>query len=250
VKEVKRYQEEAISKLLRRTKDYIEENGNETIVFQAPTGSGKTFMITKYMEQLISEVKDELCFVWISVGKGELHKQSYKSVKENIKSDIEVSLMEEEFFGFRREINQNEIVFLNWEKIRTRDRNTGDWKNIYMRDIEKNNFIEVLENTRAVDRKIILIIDESHASATSDRAIEIRDEIIKADLTIEMSATPIIQNSDSKVMVDSVRVIEEGMIKKEILINDGIDLIEDNELNSQELIMKLAIDKMKELKGL
>lgn len=250
MKELKIYQNAAVSKLIKRTKDYLEEKGSETIVFQAPTGSGKTFMMAKYIEQIVSEVENDLCFVWISVGKGELHKQSCKSVKNNISSSIEVSLMEEEFFGHRKEINQNEIVFLNWEKIRTREKNTGNWKNIYMKDTEKNNFIEVLENTRNIGRKIVLIIDESHASATSDRAIEIRDEIIKADLTIEMSATPIIREPDTKVTVDSNDVIAEGMIKKEIIINDGIEFIEDNELNSQELIMKLALEKLKETKKL
>jgi type III restriction enzyme len=38
-----------------------------------------------------------------------------------------------------------------------------------------------------------LIIDESHASSSSERALELRDEIVNPDLTIEMSATPILK---------------------------------------------------------
>ena len=82
-KQLKRYQEKAVDKLLSRTKELFGENlDKRTIVFQAPTGSGKTFMMSQYIEQLIDELKDEdLCFLWLSPGKGSLHKQSYKSLK-------------------------------------------------------------------------------------------------------------------------------------------------------------------------
>ena len=89
----------------------------------------------------------------------------------------------------------------------------------------------ILNNTHE-SRKIILIIDESHSNATTKRAMEIRDEIISPDLTIEMSATPVFtaENINSRIVVDSTDVINEGMIKKEIIINDKIaDLIEHEE---------------------
>ena len=40
-----------------------------------------------------------------------------------------------------------------------------------------------------------MIIDESHVSAKAERAIELR-EIIGADLTIEMSATPVLKEGE------------------------------------------------------
>ncbi len=248
MKKLKKYQEVAIDKLISRTKDFFREDGNETIVFQAPTGSGKTFMATQYINNIINELEDDICFLWVSIGKGELHKQSMKSVKREVIDSIECSVLEDDFFGSRDKISQNEIVFVNWEKIRAKDRNTGEWKNTAMQDKDQNNFIEVLENTRSIGRKIILIIDECHASANSDRAREIRDEIVKPELTIEMSATPVLSGeSDSKVTVDSNDVIEEGMIKKEVLINPDIESISDNEMDSQQLIIKCAIQKRKEL---
>jgi type III restriction enzyme len=246
MKELKKYQEVALDKLINRTKEFFKEDGNETIVFQAPTGSGKTFIATQYINNIIKELTDDICFLWVSIGKGELHKQSYKSVKKDVSDEIKCSILEEEFFGSRDKIYQNEIVFLNWEKVRTKNKDTGDWKNVAMQDKDQTNFIEVLQNTRNCGRKIILIIDESHASANSDRAMEIRDEIVKPEITIEMSATPILVG-DSKITVDSTDVIEEGMIKKEILINPDIDKIEDDELNSQELIIKCAMEKREKL---
>lgn len=248
MKELKKYQEIAVDKLISRTKAFFQEEGNETIVFQAPTGSGKTFMATQFINNIVFELNDDICFLWVSIGKGELHKQSMKSVKREIIDSIECSVLEDDFFGSRDKINQNEVVFVNWEKIRAKDKSTGEWKNTAMQDKDQNNFIEVLENTRNIGRKIILIIDECHASANSDRAREIRDEIVKPELTIEMSATPVLSGeSDSKITVDSNDVIEEGMIKKEVLINPDIESVSDNELDSQQLILKLAIKKRTEL---
>ena len=109
MKQLMTYQEKAVDKLIRRSRDLLMESGREKIVFQAPTGAGKTFMATKYMEELVKEVTDDLCFLWISIGKGELHKQSMKAVKREISSEMECSLLEEEFLGARDEIQQNEV---------------------------------------------------------------------------------------------------------------------------------------------
>ncbi|MDD4376342.1 MAG: DEAD/DEAH box helicase family protein [Clostridia bacterium] len=248
MKVLKTYQSEVVDKLISRVGNFLKERGNETLVFQAPTGSGKTFIMTKFIEELTKEYDEDLCFVWVSIGKGELHKQSLKAVKRECGVSIECSLLEDEFFGSRECINRNEIVFVNWEKIRTKNKATGDWKNVAMQDKETINFIEVLENTRNLQRKIILIIDESHSGAKTDRALEIRDEIVKPEITIEMSATPVlIGNSDSKIVVSPTDVINEEMIKKQVLINPNIDAIADSELDSQQLIMECAIERRESL---
>lgn len=248
MKQLKNYQTEAITKLLDRCKSFLNESGNETIVFQAPTGSGKTFMATKFINELVHETNDDLCFLWVSIGKGELHKQSYKSVKRELDGSLECSLLENDFFGSRNLINQNEIVFVNWEKLRAKDKATGNWKNTAMKDSDTITFIEVLGNTRNILRKIILIIDESHSGSKTERALEIRDEIVKPEITIEMSATPVLTTeSQAKITVNPTDVINEEMIKKQVLINPGIDNIANDELDSQELIMECAIQKREEL---
>lgn len=249
MKKLKTYQEEAIVQLLTYSSMYFNLSGNETIVLQAPTGSGKTFMMSRYMLELSQSTDKDICFLWVSIGKGDLHKQSMKSVKREIGDALTCTLMENEYFGSKKNISQNEIVFINWEKIRNKDRETGDFKNILMKDKETVNFIEVLKNTRECGRKIILIIDESHAGSTTDRAKEIRDEIIMPELTIEMSATPVLLGDmQAKVTVDPTKVIEEGMIKKEILINPNIDKIADDEMDSETLILENAYLKREELK--
>lgn len=251
-KQLKRYQEKAVDKLLSRTKELFCENlDKRTIVFQAPTGSGKTFMMSQYIEQLIGELKDEeLCFLWLSPGKGSLHKQSYKSLKNEFEGFPDVYLLEEEFFGSRRTIDKSEIVVANWEKLSNKDNKTGEWKNILMKDKETINFRELTQNTKESNVKIILIIDESHSRYNAKRAFELRESIIKPDLTIEMSATPILKEGEynEKITVQSNDVIQEGMIKKEIIINQNIDKIGDDEITSQELIMQAAYNKRLQLK--
>lgn len=248
---LKRYQEDAVDELIVKSNIVFNKNlEKRTIVFQAPTGSGKTFMMSNYIERIIEERENEdLCFLWVSIGKGELHIQSYESIKKYFNGYPSCYLLESEFFGSRENILKNEVVIVNWEKLRTKDKKTGEWKNILMKDKETTNVRELIYNTQVNKTKIIMIIDESHSNSSSDRAIELRDEIINPDLTIEMSATPsLIQGQfDEKVVVQANDVIEEGMIKKEIIINENLDIIVEEEETSQEFIMKAAYKKRIEL---
>ncbi|MCC6323510.1 DEAD/DEAH box helicase family protein [Candidatus Nomurabacteria bacterium] len=251
---LKQYQENAVEELITKSKWLLAKSTEKrTIVFQAPTGSGKTFMMSQYIAELIEELKDkDLCFIWLSPGKGGLHEQSFKSIKKEFVGFPVAYLLEEEFFGSRRGIEKNEVVVGNWEKLSNKDGKTGEWKSKLMKDKETVNFRELIENTRKSGLKIILIIDESHSRDKADRAFELRDQIIKADLTIEMSATPILHEGEynEKVEVQPNDVIEQGMIKKEILINEDIDKIDDDEKTSQELVMEIAYHKRLKLRKL
>lgn len=252
IKELKRYQENAVNELILKSKLLFTKNIDpRTIVFKAPTGSGKTFIMSQYIAQLIEELnEEELCFLWLSPGKGNLHEQSYKAIKKEFAGFPVVYLLEEEFVGSRRNIEQNEVVVGNWEKLSNKDGKTNEWKSKLMKDKETVNFRELIENTRNNKTKIILIIDESHSRDKAERAFELRNEIIKPDLTIEMSATPYLHEGqyNEKVEVQANDVIEEGMIKKEIIINENIDQITDDEMTSQELVMEMAYQKRLELK--
>jgi type III restriction enzyme len=247
IKKLRPYQEDAIEELILKTKLLLKRD-NRTIVFQSPTGSGKTFMTSQYIEQLMKKLPEEdICFLWVSIGKGGLHVQSQESLKSEFQGFPECNLLEEEFFGSRKTIDQNEVVVVNWEKLRTKD-GDGEWKNILMKDKETINFRELAKNTREEKRKIIMIIDESHAGRDTHRSVELIDDIISPDIIIEMSATPVNRENAEKVIVDPTKVIEQGMIKKEIIINSEIDELNEDELNSQELIMKTAFNKRLELK--
>ncbi|MDD5490000.1 MAG: DEAD/DEAH box helicase family protein [Candidatus Moranbacteria bacterium] len=255
---LKNYQEKAVGELIASFKALLTKDEQKKVcVFQAPTGSGKTLMTAKFIEELVRELPEtDLCFVWVSIGKGDLHLQSKHSLERIFGGAPRVSLVEEEFTGGRERIVRNEVVVVNWEKLRSKDRATGDWKNVLMKDGEKLNFRDVLAKTRE-QRKVILIIDESHIGATAERTNELRDEI-NADVILEMSATPKIKpdprdlarGTAGYVFVEPKDVIDEGMIKKELIINEKIDEITDNEADSQEIVLEVAYKKRLELKKL
>lgn len=255
---LKPYQQKAVDQLTQSIEGLLNKQADKLItVFQAPTGSGKTLMTAKVIEELTtSENKHDICFLWITIGKGELHIQSKEALEKIFKGFPRVTLIEEEYMGTKDQINSNEVVVVNWEKLRSKDRSSGEWKNTLMKNGEKRNFLEVLQNTRK-HRKIILIIDESHIGATSERTNELRDEI-EASVILEMSATPrlkpdlseIAKGNAGFVFVDPSDVISEGMIKKELIINKDIDKIADSDTESQDVILEAAFQKREELKKL
>ena len=123
-----------------------------------------------------------------------------------------------------------------------------------MKNGEKVNFRDVLEKTRE-QRKLILIIDESHVGATAERTNELRSEIA-ADIVLEVSATPRLIPSSAElalgtaayIVVSPKDVIGEGMIKKELVINEGIAKIAADESDSQNAVLEAAYKKRLALK--
>jgi len=244
---LKDYQREVVDDLKKYFNFHYFQKG-KMISFKAPTGSGKTFMISAFIEEIINENEDkDFSFVWASIGKGELQVQSYEAVSKYLVGYPKCSLLDSEFFGSRSYIKKYEVVFVNWEKLVSKDSTTGDWKNSIMKDQEGASFIDVIEETKRRGTKIILIIDESHIGKSQEsRILELKDTIIVPNLTIEMSATPL---TKPDIEVKSSKVIDEGMIKESIIVNEGIDdsLVVDDDINSEELILEYGFNKRLEI---
>lgn len=255
-KELKLFQRSAVNNLVDKCSELLDVESRQSIcVFCSPTGSGKTFMTAKMIEALIRRREDDLCFVWVTIGKGELHLQSYYALKRIFEGSPKVSLLENEFFGSKSEIETNEIVVVNWNKLYNKDSKSGEWKNTLMKDSEQINFREVLANTRP-NRRIILIVDESHIGATAERTSELKSEI-DADVILEISATPKFKPSPSEmasgkagwIEVPASEVIEEGLIKKEIIINESLDDFSEAEADSQQIVLETAYKKRLKLQN-
>jgi type III restriction enzyme len=254
---LKAYQSKAVDELVTRSMAIL--NGPETaradertVVLKAPTGSGKTFIMSRYIQKLIERVnirrKRDICFLWMSIGKGELHRQSYHSLKRFFGPLPFTFLLEEALNGGRRAIRADEVIVANWEKLRAKDKETGEWKNVLMKDRETLNFPELIHRTKQ-QSDIVLIIDESHAGASSDRAVELR-EMIGASVVVEVSATPTLiegKHDSRLVEVSASDVIDEGMIKKEIIVNENIHQLGEDDLDSQQLVLEAAYRKREEL---
>ena len=230
-----RYQREAIEELVDTSTKYISDDESKLIIFQAPTGSGKTIMLAGALPRIVKNLqnKQSLSFVWISVNY--LHEQSKEKLEKYFEDErllecININEIQNNV------IDENQIVFVNWESLNKQG-------NVFMVDNEKDwNLSKVVQNTKDDDREVVLIIDESHRTAKTSKSKDIID-IIDPKLTIEVSATPKegITN-DHRVSVKIAHVIEEGMIKEEIQINSGLSNVETN-----EDIIKAALKKRKDL---
>ena len=254
-----KFQDKALSELQEYSSILIKSNKkNKYILFEAITGSGKTIIMTSYVQRMFQEY-DNLAFIWISIGNGNLHIQNAKKIDRYTSSDINVIYFgteDEDEKTSKKEItmdrlNPKDILVLNWESINRTDK--GKFTNILMRDGEKRNLFELLDSTRNSGTKTILIIDESHHTAQSDISREIINRF-KPEFIIEVTATPknrIPSQKDSKdkrafyIKVDEDDVIKEGVIKKRILANKGFK--QSNYKSIIENIVDLAFEKHSEL---
>jgi type III restriction enzyme len=242
--EFKNYQEKAIVKLKQEINELLEVEGNKICIFKSPTGSGKTLMMAETLKRLVDSRIDgrKFSFIWIAVNK--LHDQSRNSLKkyyDQFGVGIKCSYFED---LNERKIGDNEILFLNWASINKKG-------NIYVRENEKdNNLSNIITRTKDEGREIILIIDESHRNAETDKSKELIEDI-NPKITIEVSATPQLKGIFHGVEVDLKNVKDEGMIKKEIIINPGFeDYKLDKKLKDKtadEIVVEAGLKKRLEL---
>ncbi len=244
------YQDKAVRELCEKTNRLIELEGSKTIVFKAPTGSGKTVMMAEYLKKLVEHREDSRSFAFLWAAPRHLHIQSQEKLEKHYSDSKSLRCLSFEDL-IDRQIGDKEILFLNWESINKKD-------NIYIRENEQDmNLSVILQNTRDAGRTIVLVIDESHFASKTETSRELI-AMFEPKVTIEVSATPNMQGDES-VTVYREDVIKEEMIKKQIVINPGFR----NEITKQtsdtlfiksmgeestdEFVLRLAIEKREEL---
>jgi len=240
--ELKDYQIWAVENLKVNVENALRSSENGNIIFQAPTGSGKTVMVSELLKELVKDRKDDkkFSFIWISVRM--LHEQSKEKLEKYYEDD---RLLQCSYFEDLedRKIGENEILFINWHSINKKD------INIYVRENEQNNNLNsIIENTKEEGREIILIVDESHHTAHTEKSEELI-EIISPKVTIEVSATPQLkENIGGWTKVDLSDVKAEEMIKSEIAVNPEFLDIKVSSKTSDEIVIEQALKKREELK--
>ncbi|MBI5407773.1 MAG: DEAD/DEAH box helicase family protein [Nitrospirae bacterium] len=206
------YQDKAVERLKLVANSLLELQGNKTIVFEAPTGSGKTVMMAEFIKDFVENREDDKQFAFIWAAPRQLHNQSKKKLENYFFDSKAIRCSSFEDLS-DKQIGENEILFLNWESINKAD-------NIYIRDNESDfNLSNIIQNTVDQGRIIIMVIDESHFAAKTETSMELI-QMLQPKIAIEVSATPHITGAE-KVTVYREKVIEEGMIKKRIAINPG-----------------------------
>jgi len=229
------YQLKYIKKVADTATESLEDKFQEgsTIVFQAPTGSGKTYMISQALTQIVKRSKKSFALIWISVNS--LHEQSRQNLSRYFDDEKLLECISIEEIA-NNTIEGNEIVFFNWDSLIKEN-------NVFRMDNERDwNLESIVANTKEEGREIILIIDESHRTA---RAIKAQDviKVIAPILTIEVTATPK-EIRGTTIKIPITEVIAEGMIKMEVRINP-----ESHHIKENKELLEVALKKRKQLKN-
>ena len=204
-----------------------------------PQEAVKTVMVSEMLKELVKENSARYSFIWVSVRM--LHEQSKEKLEKYYEDD---GLIQCSYFDDLedRQIGENEILFINWHSINKKG------INVYVKENEQdNNLNAIIRNTKEEDRQIILIIDESHHTASSEKSKELIGTI-GPKVTVEVSATPHLKENVSEIeKVPVSRVKAEEMIKSEIAVNPEFLNIKTGSKSPDELIIERALKKRQEL---
>ena len=208
---------------------------HEEVVLYAPTGSGKTVIACKFIDDYLDENPDTV-FLWLFPGAGGLEKQSQDSF-----SDVTEGIPFGDVYSFINDYDpKGKVFFINWDKI---NRNS----NIVLKDGERRNLMaKVLEcHNSGID--IFMIIDEEHKYR--DTANEYVANIQPVHV-LRISATPVTQGNHTEIIKDD-EVIASGLITSGISINDGVSnaIENNNNLDDDLLLLNLADQKRKEIQA-
>ena len=185
------------------------EQPNRDIVLKSCTGSGKTIILTHFMDEYFKS-NHKTVFIWLTPGKGNLEEQSKEKMDRYVHGSQTKLLSDIMTAGFE----ENDACFINWEKLTKKGNNA-------LKDSERINFVEHIRN--ALDNGLCfkIIVDESHQNDTI-KADDIID-LFHSDKIIRCSATP--KNYKNAILIDIPEedVIAEGLIKKLLIINENFE---------------------------
>lgn len=253
------FQEKAIDSLLWWVKRLWRNEGQQqNLTFKAPTGSGKTYMTGRLICELAHQPdwQQDVAFVWITFS-DDLAMQSRDKFRDYFAPNIPGRLLTISDFDLGR-LEKNDVMFLNWQKLVSRKaENRVNRRPDDERMLKEQGYYyeDVVEQTHADGREIILVIDESHKNVTT---ASMRDVIQPMDpkLIIRVSATPEREPSatdvnhfrEGYVEINRQEVVDAGMIKAEVVCQTEEDLRKQSGQDLDESLVKMAMEKRAELK--
>ena len=232
------YQQRAVSDVVRHMTDMLTLDGlRHTLVFKAPTGSGKTVMTTMALEQIVKATRGkegEPALIWIAPNS--LHEQSYFKMKNYFGETRELRpVMYDEVDHSEGVLRAGEVLFANWESI-NKD------KNRMVRDTEQGvSLFEICRRTREAGHPIIVVIDEEHEfwSSTADKSRQVLDKI-EPKVELRVSATPK-THGEQQVNIARELVVREEMIKERIVLNPDVRQGQSDERTLTQHLLELSL---------
>lgn len=237
------FQEEALSELknkINKAKYFIDGEDSQVISFSAPTGSGKTIVMTALFEDILMgsddfEADPEAIIVWLS-DMPELNEQTRLKIES--KSDkIKVRQLTNIDQNFdRKALEAGNIYFLNTQKL--------GGENILTQKSDDRQYTiwETISNTAtAFPKNFYLVIDEAHRGMHTNRRSELaaqsimqkfiigseKDGLVQIPLIIGLTATPqrfqnLLADTNStvhKVIVKPEAVRDSGLLKDRVILH-------------------------------
>lgn len=247
------YQQKAVKSLVDNVKSSLSWVGSRhSVVFKAPTGSGKTIMAAEMLSRLSDELREdpsspcfEAAYIWIAPNK--LHEQSYLKFRDFFRESLRLTPVVYDSIDHSPDgyIKPGEIFFVNWESI-NRD------NALMIRDTEASaSLYDITRRTQEEhNTPIIAIIDEEHLF--SGRAAKQSTRVltgINPKVEVRISATPLPESlnvASAIVSVSRNEVISAQMIKKGVVINPDLDFSTHLSSLNQQLV-HLALKKREDL---
>lgn len=208
---------------------------HKELVLSAPTGSGKTVLVCKFIDDYLDEHPNTV-FLWLCPGAGGLHKQSEKSFSQNT-SGIPYG----DVYAFIGEpCPKGHVFFINWDKI-NRD------SNVVLREGEHKDLMSRVWSCHNSNIDIFMIIDEEHQYQAAANTYVSN---INPAHVLRISATPL-NIGDYKEAITDDEVIAAGLIATGISINENLSIAiqEHNNCDDDILLLKLAADKRNAIKA-
>lgn len=229
--ELKKYQfqEDAVDWLMEKS---LNNTSKRDLVLRAPTGSGKTAILLKYIDSYFKECPEKVAFVWLCPGNGELEEQSRREMMNFFPNRPTADLDDVLCNGFE----EGTTVFINWEKITRID-------NKALLSTERDSIYKKISLALSSNIKFIVIIDEEHLH-DSKKARDFVSHFV-AQHIIRVSATTVARVDDIEFkQIKEEDVINEKLITKAISVNEAVP---DNIAKDDSVLVKLAHEKRQEL---
>lgn len=218
------FQDKHEKNLLNKCADYNE------IVLDAPTGSGKTIIVCKFIDDYLDENPNTV-FLWLCPGAGGLQNQS-----QDVFDTVTNGIPSGDVYSFISETNpRGNVFFINWDKI---NRNS----NIVLQEGEHNDLMSKVKFCYQNNIDIFMIIDEEHKYRNTANEYIIN---IQPFHVLRVSATPVANEGNEVEKILDSEVISAGLIASGISINEGVnDAIENNDnVDNDLLLLHLADEK-------
>lgn len=224
-----KFQSKHEDSLLRKCADH------EEVILYAPTGSGKTVLVSRFIDDYLDENPNTV-FLWLCPGAGGLERQSQDTFEV-----ITSGIPDGDVYSFINEPNpRGHVFFINWDKINKKS-------NVVLREGEHKDLMTKVLHCHNDGIDIFMLIDEEHKYRETANEYVANIQPVHV---LRISATPI-SKGDAVEEIKDDEVIAAGLIAAGISINEGVSraIQENNNLDDDIQLLELADKKRKEVQA-